>query len=223
MSAIGNALKSLRAELPKEVTLVAVSKYHPIEDLMEAYNEGQRDFGENIVQELRNKRDKMPEDVRWHFIGHLQTNKVKYIASYVSLIHSVDSLKLLFEINRQGQKRGRIIDCLLQVHVAKETTKFGFFPEECVAMLSGLDLDTVPNVRFRGIMCMATNTSDEELVRHDFIEANRFFDDIKCAFFADKGDFNIRSYVMSGDYSIAIQENSNMVRVGTRIFGPRKY
>ncbi len=159
MSAIGNALKSLRAELPKEVTLVAVSKYHPIEDLMEAYNEGQRDFGENIVQELRNKRDKMPEDVRWHFIGHLQTNKVKYIASYVSLIHSVDSLKLLFEINRQGQKCGRIIDCLLQVHVAKETTKFGFFPEECVAMLSGLDLDTVPNVRFRGIMCMATNTS----------------------------------------------------------------
>lgn len=223
MSVIGDALNSVRSGLPEDVTLVAVSKYHPVEDLMEAYNEGQRDFGENIVQELRDKQARMPADIRWHFIGHLQTNKVKYIVPYVSLIHSVDSLKLLLEINRQGQRVGRTVDCLLQIHVAEETTKFGFSPQECVAMLRGLDLTSVPHVRLRGIMCMATNTSDMERVRRDFQEARSFFAEIKCGFFAGSESFNVRSYGMSGDYHIALQTGSNMVRVGTRIFGPRKY
>ena len=223
MSAIGDALNSVRSELPEGVTLVAVSKYHPVDDLMEAYNEGQRDFGENIVQELRDKQTKMPADVRWHFIGHLQTNKVKYIAPYVSMIHSVDSLKLLTEINRQAQKAGRTIDCLLQIHVAQETTKFGFLPQECVDMLSGLGLASLPNVRLCGVMCMATNTPDVERVRRDFSEAQSFFNQLKQSFFADSDAFNVRSYGMSDDFPIAIQAGSNMVRVGTRIFGPRKY
>ncbi len=223
MSAIGDALNSVRSGLPEGVTLVAVSKYHPVEDLMEAYNMGQRDFGENIVQELRNKQDVMPADIRWHFIGHLQTNKVKYIAPYVSLIHSVDSLKLLLEINRQGQRVGRTIDCLLQIHVAAETTKFGFLPQECVAMLRDLDLSAIPNVRLRGVMCMATNTLDVSRVRRDFEEAQSFFIELKKSFFADNDSFNVRSYGMSDDYPVAIQTGSNMVRVGTSIFGPRKY
>ena len=223
MSVIGDALNSVRSGLPEDVTLVAVSKYHPVEDLMEAYSEGQRDFGENIVQELRDKQAGLPADIRWHFIGHLQTNKVKYIVPFVSLIHSVDSLKLLLEINRQGQRVGRTVDCLLQIHVAAETTKFGFFPRECVAMLRDLDLASVQHVRLRGIMCMATNTPDVERVRRDFCEAQSFFAELKRSFFAGSGSFNVRSYGMSGDYPVALQSGSNMVRVGTRIFGPRKY
>lgn len=223
MTSIKDALVSIKSTLPENVTLIAVSKYHPKEDLMEAYDAGQRDFGENIVQELRLKQEQLPNDINWHFIGHLQTNKVKYIAPYVSLIHSVDSLKLLYEINRQAQKNQRVIDCLLQIHVAQETTKFGFFPEECYEMLSKNNLEQFKNVRICGIMCMASNTIDTQQIHQDFKTANNFFEKVKTDFFSGKSYFSIKSYGMSGDYSIAIEENSNMVRIGTRIFGPRKY
>lgn len=223
MTVIGDALKGVKSELPDGVVLVAVSKYHPKEDLIDAYNEGQRDFGENIVQELRTKQEQLPKDIRWHFIGHLQTNKVKYIAPYVSLVHSVDSIKLLHEINRQAQKCNRIIDCLLQIHIAKEQTKFGFSPQECFEALSTIDLNSYPNVRVCGIMCMATNTHDINQVHCEFKEASDIFDRLKSNFFSHSDSFAIKSYGMSNDYQIAIEEGSNMVRVGTRIFGPRKY
>lgn len=223
MTVIREALRGVKSELPDGVVLVAVSKYHPKEDLIDAYNEGQRDFGENIVQELRTKQEQLPKDIRWHFIGHLQTNKVKYIAPYVSLIHSVDSIKLLHEINRQAQKCNRIIDCLLQIHIAKEQTKFGFSPQECFEALSTIDLKSYPNVRICGIMCMATNTQDINQVHCEFNEASDIFDRLKSIFFSHSDFFSIKSYGMSNDYQIAIEEGSNMVRVGTRIFGPRKY
>lgn len=202
---------------------MAVSKYHPNEDLMEAYNEGQRVFGENIVQELRLKAETMPKDIKWHFIGHLQTNKVKYIAPFVSLVHGVDTLKLLAEINKQALKNDRVIDCLLQIHVAQEETKFGFTFDECREMLKQGEWRQMSGVRICGMMCMATNTDDEERIRKDFSSVNEFFKEIKAEYFADTPDFCIRSYGMSDDYPIAIEEGSNMVRVGTMIFGPRKY
>ena len=223
MTDIKKNLISVKSMLPEGVTLIAVSKYHPKEDLMEAYEVGQRDFGENIVQELRLKQEQLPDDIRWHFIGHLQTNKVKYIAPYVSLIHSVDSVKLLSEINHQAAKNNRVIDCLLQIHVAQETTKFGFLPEECYEMLTNTNIEEFKNVRICGVMCMASNTPDTQRIHQDFKSANLFFEKLKKDFFSDKSYFNIKSYGMSGDYPIAIEEKSNMVRIGTLIFGPRKY
>lgn len=220
---IGENLLSVKATLPEAVTLVAVSKYHPNEDLMEAYDVGQRVFGESIVQELRLKQETMPADIEWHFIGHLQTNKVKYIAPFVSLIHAVDSVKLMSEINKQALKNNRTIDCLLQIHVAMEETKFGFTFDECRQMLAAGEWKSAAGVRLRGLMCMASNTDDEERIRQDFSSVNQFFDEIKATYFADDDAFNIRSFGMSDDYPIAVAEGSNMVRVGTRIFGPRKY
>ena len=223
MSTIANNLSDVLSTLPEGVELVAVSKYHPVEELQEAYDAGQRVFGESIVQELRLKQTQMPDDVQWHFIGHLQTNKVKYIVPYVSLVHAVDSYKLLCEINRQALRCNRVIDCLLQLHVALEKTKFGFTVEECRSMLAAGEWCKLSGVRLCGVMCMASNTDDEERVRQDFRSANTFFHEIKSDYFADNSSFCIRSYGMSHDYLIAVAEGSNLVRIGTTIFGSRRY
>lgn len=218
---IADKLEAVKATLPQGVELVAVSKYHPVEDVMEAYGAGQRVFGENIVQELRGKQPQMPEDVQWHMIGHLQTNKVKYIAPFVSLIHSVDSFKLLSEISRQGIKHGRVIDCLLQIHVAKEETKFGFTADECRQMLQEGAWRDLAGVRLCGMMCMASYTDDTEQVRAEFRSVYDLFMETKKTYFADKPEFSVRCYGMSHDYTVAIEEGSNMVRIGTAIFGIR--
>ncbi len=223
MSTIAENITALRRSLPPDVTLVAVSKYHPDPDLMEAYNAGQRVFGENLVQEMRQKQADLPDDIQWHFIGHLQTNKVKYIAPYVALIHSVDSLRLLREIDRQAAKNDRIIDVLLQIHVAAEETKFGFTPHECLDMLAGGEWRQCDHVRICGLMGMATNTDDEQRIRQDFTTLRNLFQELKEGVFAESSAFAIRSYGMSHDYPLAIEEGANMVRVGTRIFGERVY
>ena len=218
---IADRLAAVTSALPQGVELVAVSKYPPVEELMQAYDAGQRIFGENIVQELRLKQPLMPQDVQWHFLGHLQTNKVKYIAPFVSLIHSIDSLHLLAEVNRQALRCGRVIDCLLQLHVAQEETKFGFTFSECRQMLSEGEWRTMEGVRLCGVMCMASNTPDESRIRQDFRSVSDFFSQIKADYFASAPHFAIRSYGMSHDYPLAIAEGSNMVRIGTDIFGPR--
>lgn len=223
MTPIQSNLTEVLHSLNPGVTLVGVSKYHPVEDLQQAYDAGLRDFGENIVQELRTKQPQLPADIRWHFIGHLQTNKVKYIAPYVSLIQSVDSLKLLTEINRQASLHNRTIDYLLQIHVAQEETKFGFLPSECDEMIKSESWRSLHNVRLRGVMCMATNTDDEQRILSDFERAYQFFTHLKQEYFSNNPEFNIRSYGMSDDYPLAIAQHSNMVRIGTRIFGPRQY
>ena len=209
--------------LPEGVRLVAVSKFHPVEALQEAYNAGQRIFGESKVQELTAKYEQLPADIEWHFIGHLQTNKVKYIAPFVSLIHGVDTYKLLCEINRQGQRVGRIIPCLLQLHVAQEETKFGFTPEECLQMLSEGEWRTLPYVSIRGLMGMASNTDDAEQVSREFATLSSVFTHVKTQFFADRKEFSELSMGMSDDYPLAIEQGSTLVRVGSRIFGERNY
>ena len=214
-------IREILSTLPEGVRLVAVSKYHPVEALKEAYDGGQRIFGESKVQEMTAKHEQLPADIQWHFIGHLQTNKVKYIAPYVALIHGVDSYKLLCEINRQGQRVGRIIPCLLQLHVAQEETKFGFSPNECLAMLSEGEWRTLPYVSIRGIMGMASNTDDIEQVRREFATLGKFFSQVKELYFSDKELFCELSMGMSDDYPIAIEEGSTLVRVGSRIFGER--
>ena len=214
-------IREILSTLPEGVRLVAVSKYHPVEALKEAYDGGQRIFGESKVQEMTAKHEQLPADIQWHFIGHLQTNKVKYIAPYVALIHGVDSYKLLCEINRQGQRVGRIIPCLLQLHVAQEETKFGFSPDECLAMFSEGEWRTLPYVSIRGIMGMASNTDDIEQVRCEFATLGKFFSQVKELYFSDKELFCELSMGMSDDYPIAIEEGSTLVRVGSRIFGER--
>lgn len=214
-------IREILSTLSEGVRLVAVSKYHPVEALKEAYDGGQRIFGESKVQEMTAKHEQLPADIQWHFIGHLQTNKVKYIAPYVALIHGVDSYKLLCEINRQGQRVGRIIPCLLQLHVAQEETKFGFSPDECLAMLSEGEWRTLPYVSIRGIMGMASNTDDIEQVRCEFATLGKFFSQVKELYFSDKELFCELSMGMSDDYPIAIEEGSTLVRVGSRIFGER--
>lgn len=214
-------IREILSTLPEGVRLVAVSKYHPVEALKEAYDGGQRIFGESKVQEMTAKHEQLPADIQWHFIGHLQTNKVKYIAPYVALIHGVDSYKLLCEINRQGQRVGRIIPCLLQLHVAQEETKFGFSPDECLAMLTEGEWRTLPYVSIRGIMGMASNTDDIEQVRCEFATLGKFFSQVKELYFSDKELFCELSMGMSDDYPIAIEEGSTLVRVGSRIFGER--
>lgn len=216
-------IRSVLSTLPDGVRLVAVSKYHPVEAIREAYDGGQRIFGESKVQEMTAKHDQLPADIQWHFIGHLQTNKVKYIASYVSLIHGVDSYKLLLEINRQGQRVGRIIPCLLQIHVAQEETKFGFSPEECLQMLALDEWSTLPYVSIRGIMGMASNTDDMEQVRREFSTLSNFFSQVREKYFSDRENFSELSMGMSDDYPIAVREGSTLVRVGSRIFGDRVY
>ncbi len=220
---IGETIKEILASLPSDVSLCAVSKYHPVEALQEAYDAGQRIFGESHVQELQQKQAALPRDIQWHFIGHLQTNKVKYIAPYVSLIHAVDSPRLLNEINKQALRHGRTIPCLLQLHVAQEETKYGFTPQECLEYIRSGEYRTLPGVRIAGIMCMATNTDDEERIRRDFRQANEFFKLCRATFPDLAGDMTIRSWGMSDDYPLAVQEGSNMVRIGSRIFGQRVY
>ena len=216
-------LKRVLASLKPGVELVAVSKYHPIEAVKEAYEAGQRVFGESREQELRVKYEALPKDIKWHFIGHLQTNKVKYIAPYIAMIEAVDSMKLLKEINKQAQKCGRVIDVLLELHLAQEETKAGMTPEECEALLQELAKinateEALKNVRIRGIMMMASNTDDEQQIRKEFLQAQDIFNKVKEEFFAADENFNIKSYGMSHDYLLAQDCGSNHVRVGSKIF-----
>ena len=216
-------LKRVLTTLKPGVELVAVSKYHPIEAVKEAYEAGQRVFGESREQELRVKYEALPKDIKWHFIGHLQTNKVKYIAPYIAMIEAVDSMKLLKEINKQAQKCGRVIDVLLELHLAQEETKAGMTPEECEALLQELAQtnateDALKNVRIRGIMMMATNTDNEGQIWMEFMQAQKFFNKVKEEFFAADENFNIKSYGMSHDYLLAQDCGSNHVRVGSKIF-----
>ncbi|MDO4994255.1 MAG: YggS family pyridoxal phosphate-dependent enzyme [Bacteroidales bacterium] len=220
---IEERLKEVTRLLPAGVRLVAVSKFHPVEQLMEAYEAGQRIFGENHAQELAAKAAVMPQDIRWHFIGHLQTNKVKQIVPFVSLIHSVDSLRLLREIDKQARRAERRIDCLLQLHVAQEETKFGFAPEELLEMLEEGEWRSLDHVRLCGIMCMATNTDDVTEIRREFQLAHQTFDEARQRFFKDDEHFCERSMGMSDDFPIAIEEGATLVRIGTRIFGQRMY
>ena len=216
-------LQEVKATLKPGVKLVAVSKFHPVEALQEAYDAGQRVFGESHVQELVAKEEVLPKDIEWHFIGHLQTNKVKYMAPFVSLIHAVDSLKLLREIDKQAQKCERTIDVLLQIHVAKEETKFGFTPEEVKEMLDEGEWKACQHVRIVGLMAMATNTDNEEQIAQEFEEMKQLFEEVKTRFFASEPSFKELSMGMSGDYLIAQEHGSTMVRVGSMIFGMRNY
>ena len=218
MSVSDNLLK-IKSSLPGQVTLVAVSKTKPIRLINEAYEAGHRDFGENYVQELAQKQAELPRDIRWHFIGHLQSNKVKYIAPFVHLIHGVESLKLLKEINKQALRNQRTIDVLLQLHIAMEETKFGLSFDECRELLSGTGLTQLFGVRVRGLMAMASNTSDKEKIREEFLSVKRFHESVKDR----PACFDILSYGMSGDYQIAVECGSTMVRVGSAIFGERQY
>ena len=220
---IAQNLKKVQADLPEGVRLVAVSKFHPVEMLREAYDAGQRIFGENHVQELQQKVGQMPEDVEWHFIGHLQTNKVKYIAPYVAMIHAVDTMKLLREINRQGERCGRVIDVLLELHIAEEETKYGFSPDDCRQLLADGEWRELHHVRIRGLMMMASFVDDTEQIRSEMQLAADLFKELKEEYFADEPSFSERSWGMSHDYPIAIETGSTMVRVGTKIFGEREY
>lgn len=219
MSEVAQNLGSIRKSLPQEVTLLAVSKRQPLEKLREAYDAGQRDFGENKVQELMDKVDQLPSDIRWHLIGHLQTNKVKYIAPFIHLIHSVDSLKLLQEIEKRAAQNERTIPVLLQVHIAEEESKFGLNATELANLAEAAMSGSFPHVELRGLMGMATFTEDENQVRREFATLKQLFDHWKSNF----PSFNILSMGMSGDLEIAIEQGSTMVRVGTSIFGARNY
>lgn len=220
---LSEKINKIQKTLPTGVRLVAVSKYHPASLIQEAYDAGQRIFGESHVQELVAKHDALPKDIEWHFIGHLQTNKVKYIAPFVSLIHAVDSERLLIEIDKQAKRSGRTIPVLLQVHVAKETTKFGFTPDELLNFMENGDWRQYTNIRFSGIMCMATNTEDEALIASEFEQAKTLFHRIKEKYFSDSNTFNECSWGMSGDYPIAIEHGSTLIRIGSMIFGERTY
>ena len=216
-------ISDIKQTLPPYVRLVAVSKFHPANMIEDAYTGGHRDFGENHVQELQQKHEVLPKDIEWHFIGHLQTNKVKYIAPYVNLIHSVDTHKLLVEINKQAEKNNRIIDCLFQLHVAQEETKFGFSPQELLDYVKQGEWRLLKNVRICGLMCMASNVTDEIQIANEFSIAKNTFQILKEQYFSDSDFFSIRSWGMSEDYPIAIKYGSNMIRVGSKIFGPRVY
>lgn len=216
-------IKRISDELPVGVKLVAVSKFHPVEALKEAYAAGQRIFGESRAQELQVKHPAMPADVEWHFIGHLQTNKVRALVPYVTLIHSVDSVKLLNCINDEAKRIGRVVDVLLQLHVAKEETKFGMTHDECVELVESGAIAELKNVRVRGVMGMATNTDDVKEVRKEFKAIKATFDELKSRCFAGSDYFSEISMGMSDDYHIAIEEGSTLVRIGTSIFGQREY
>lgn len=219
-------IEKLTDELPDDVKLVAISKYHPNDVILEAYKAGQRAFGESHVQELLLKQAELPNDIQWHFIGHLQTNKVKFITPFITLIHSVDSLKLLKEIDSQAKRCGRTVDCLLQIYVAQEETKFGFTYPELKSALDSLCPDgrwALDNVRVRGLMCMATNTIDENQIRSEFRYTREVFNEIKERYFPEDKYFKELSMGMSDDYPIAVEEGSTMVRVGSLIFGERNY
>ncbi len=218
MSISENIKQFQEALSSKDCTLVAVSKTKPLVDLEEAYQAGQRVFGENKIQEMAGKYEALPKDIEWHMIGHVQTNKVKYMAPFVHLIHSVDSEKLLKEINKQAEKANRNISCLLQLHIAEEETKFGFSEEEIKQLLTENTLQKYPNVTVCGFMGMATNTEDETIVRSEFKQLKGIYDTFK-----DSLNLKYLSMGMSGDYKIALEEGSNMVRLGSTIFGARNY
>ncbi len=213
-------LSKIKSELPPQVTLVAVTKTHPIEKLMEVYTAGHTIFGENKVQEMCDKQALLPTDIQWHLIGHLQSNKVKYIAPFVSLIHSVDSLKLLIEIDKQAKKSNRLIECLLQIYIANEDTKFGLDFKEAETLLKSSELLALQNIKIVGLMGMASFTEDSAQVRNEFHSLKVFFDAIK-SIHSPQIDLHILSMGMSGDYKMAIEEGSTMVRVGSAIFGSR--
>ena len=215
---VSQNLKQLKSEISHNVTLVAVSKTKPKEAVLEAYATGHRIFGENKVQEMTQKWEELPRDIQWHMIGHLQTNKVKYIAPYVSMIHSLDRVKLANEIDRQGARYRRVIDCLIQIKIAKEEEKFGFEPNEALSFLEQLRTNPMPNINIRGVMGMATFTQDSEQIKHEFSLLKTFFDQNKSAH-----NLEILSMGMSGDYPLALELGSNMIRVGSAIFGSRLY
>ncbi len=221
MSSISENLKKVLSTLPDDVRLVAVSKYHPAESILEAYNEGQRVFGESHVQELQVKHETLPDDIQWHFIGHLQTNKVKYIAPYVSMIEAVDSLRLLQEIERQAAKCGRVVDVLLELHIAEEETKYGLTIDDCRQLLEEGEWRQMEHVRICGLMMMASYVEDNDQIAREMSLAADFFDEVKERFFADDDNFCERSWGMSHDYLIACRCRSTMVRIGTTIFGER--
>ena len=223
MSHITEEIHRIQTELPENVCLVAVSKFHPIEALQEAYDAGQRIFGESKVQEMTMKHDTLPQDIEWHFIGHLQTNKIKYMAPYVAMIHGVDSFKLLIEINKQAHKAGRTIPCLLQIHIAQEESKFGFSTDECLAMLEEGEWRTLSNVCLAGVMGMATYTEDKAQIEHEFKTLSDFFNKVKNSYFKNTPEFCEISMGMSDDYPLAIRHGSTLIRVGSKIFGERHY
>ncbi|MBR5655495.1 MAG: YggS family pyridoxal phosphate-dependent enzyme [Prevotella sp.] len=220
---IARNLQKVLNDLPASVKLVAVSKFHPLEMLREVYDAGQRVFGENHVQELQQKVGQMPKDVEWHLIGHLQTNKVKYIVPYISMIESVDSLKLLQEINKQAAKNDRVVRVLLELHIAEEETKYGLTFDACRELLASGEWRELKNVKICGLMMMASFVDDEQQIRSEMLSAADFFDEVKAQYFADDDAFCERSWGMSHDYPIAVECRSTMVRVGTTIFGERVY
>ncbi len=220
---IAERLETLRASLKEEVQLVAISKYHPKEMIEEAYAAGQRRFGENYVMEMAEKAAVLPKDIEWHFTGHVQTNKIKFMAPFVHTIQSVDSFHALSEINKHALRNGRIINCLLQLHVAQEETKYGLSPNECLNLLRTDPWRELEGVHITGLMAMATNTDDEAQIRREFRSVRAFFEQVKEEFFPEATDFSILSEGMTDDYPIAISEGANMVRIGSAIFGPRNY
>jgi pyridoxal phosphate enzyme (YggS family) len=222
MSIADNLLKYKKEIEHSSAKLVAVSKNNEASAVLEAYDAGQRIFGENLVQELVEKQAQLPKDIQWHLIGHLQTNKVKYIAPFISLIESVDSLKLLQEINKQALKNNRVIDCLLQIYIADEETKFGLGFDEVIELLRSDEFQKLQNIRIRGLMGIATNTASELQLRAEFQELKVLFEGIKLTYFRKDEAFSERSMGMSADYKIALEEGSTMVRIGTNIFGKRK-
>lgn len=223
MGQIAENIQELLNEIPSNVSLVAVSKTKPNEDILDAYSTGHLIFGENKVQELTQKVEELPKDIQWHFIGHLQRNKVKYIAPFVSMIHAVDSLKLLKEINKQAARNNRTIQCLLQFHIANEDTKFGLDMEEAKSILSASEYQSFQNVEIVGVMGMATYTEDVDQIRTEFSRLKNYFKELKTNYFADQSYFKEISMGMSGDYQIAIEEGSTMIRIGSSIFGARNY
>lgn len=220
---IAENIDLVKSHLPVQVKLVAVSKTKPVEMLMEAYRHGQRAFGENKVQEMVAKYEAMPKDIEWHFIGHLQTNKIKYMASFVHLIHGVDSFKLLKAIDDEARKVGRIIPCLLQFHIAEEETKFGLSPNEALEMLDSEEYRALNHISLSGVMGMATFTDDETQIRKEFATLKSYFDQLKTDYFSGNPQFREISMGMSGDYLIAVEEGSTIVRIGSTIFGERNY
>lgn len=218
MSSIADNIRQTKASLPDDVTLVAVSKFKSCDDIMEAYGAGQRVFGESRALELRDKHEALPKDIQWHFIGHLQTNKIKYIIPFVTLIHSIDSLKLLEEVDAQARNHGRSVDCLLQVHISQEETKFGFTYDECRAVLKELADAPLANVNVVGLMGLATNTDDMDVVRNEFAGLKAFFEEARAMM---PQRLSVLSMGMSEDYEVAVQEGTTMVRIGSKIFGLR--
>ncbi len=222
MSTIGEKIASIKGQIPDQVRIVAVSKTKPIELIQEAYNAGQRIFGENKALDLRDKHAVLPDNIHWHYIGHLQTNKVKYIAPFVKLIHAVDSMKLLKEINKQALRNDRIISCLLQFHIASEETKFGLSPDEGYELLKSPEFKELKNIKITGVMGMASNTFDTELIRAEFKYLLQIFQNLRFEFFIDNIFYREVSMGMSNDYQIAVQEGSTLIRIGSSIFGARQ-